>query len=718
MPITITGASVTGGALITVPNIATDPYFPYVPLLLEPTSTNAQTNNTFLDSSTNNFTITRNGTPTQGSLTPYWPNGQWSNYFNGSNSYLSVSDVSALQFGTGNFTIESWINFPSFATPQVILDQRVLNISHQLVAYVDTSGKPNIYIQIYPSNPNIIYNVTLSTNTWYHLAFVRNGNTMTCYVNGIAASNTLDVSLYNNTSSSTRIGVIGLDFSGYTKGYISNLRVVKGVAVYTGNFTPPITPLQITQSAGTNIAAITGTATSLLTCQSNRFIDNGIANSGTGFAITVSGTPQVQAFQPFSPTASYTAEVYGGSGYYSGTSGEYLNTVANAAFSFGTGDFTVEGWVFPTGAQVSNNMPIVEIRNSGGGAGFVLLRTANALTLNVYTNNGFAGVSTNSLTFNAWNHVALVRNSNVWYYYINGVASGSFANSSSQTDGATVGPKIGGSNASGPEIWIGYLSNIRIIKGVSVYTGAFTPPTLAPLTTAGSTSAASYPSTTNVNTSFASSATSLLLNYTNAGIYDAAVQNNQVTYGSAQVSTTVAKWGTTSMKFNGTTDYLGTLLGPNLQFGTGDFTVECWSYLVSRAVTQPAIFSNYNNYTTGALSLFAGHQAGSTTSYQVAINGATFPVIQGGTIVYNAWVHLAVVRYNGVISLYVNGTSVGTPYSTAVTLNGVGSSFYIGNTGDNIANGYINGYLQDFRVSKIARYTANFTVPTSAFPTQ
>jgi hypothetical protein len=64
MPITITGAAVTGGALITVPS---DPYFPYVPLLLNTTSTDAQTNNTFLDNSTNNFTIARNGTPTQGS---------------------------------------------------------------------------------------------------------------------------------------------------------------------------------------------------------------------------------------------------------------------------------------------------------------------------------------------------------------------------------------------------------------------------------------------------------------------------------------------------------------------------------------------------------------------------------------------------------------------------------------------------------------------------
>jgi hypothetical protein len=136
--------------------------------------------------------------------------------------------------------------------------------------------------------------------------------------------------------------------------------------------------------------------------------------------------------------------------------------------------------------------------------------------------------------------------------------------------------------------------------------------------------------------------------------------------------------------------------------------------LTSKSTNYPAIFSNYNSYTTGSLALFAGHVSGSTTAYQLAINGASFPVVQGGTIVYNTWVHLAVVRYNGTISLYVNGTSVGTPYSTAVTLNGAGANFYIGTTGDSVSTSYINGYLSNFRVVKgTAVYTAAFAPPTA-----
>ena len=187
--------------------------------------------------------------------------------------------------------------------------------------------------------------------------------------------------------------------------------------------------------------------------------------------------------------------------------------------------------------------------------------------------------------------------------------------------------------------------------------------------------------------------------------------------GGAGLSTSQYKFGGASAYFDGSGDYLTTPLSSNLQFGTGDFTIECWNYMIARINSFPTIFSNYNSYTVGALSLFAGHSSGTTTSYQVAINGAAFPTIQGGTIEYNTWVHLAVVRNSGTIKLYVNGTSVGTPYSTAVTLNGVGSLFYIGTTGDNIAAGYINGYIDEFRITKgVARYTSNFTPRNSPFP--
>jgi hypothetical protein len=75
-------ASVDGGA-------AADPNFNQTTLLLHGDGTNGAQNNTFLDSSTNTFTITRNGNTTQGTFSPFsLPNGEWSNYFDGSGDYL------------------------------------------------------------------------------------------------------------------------------------------------------------------------------------------------------------------------------------------------------------------------------------------------------------------------------------------------------------------------------------------------------------------------------------------------------------------------------------------------------------------------------------------------------------------------------------------------------------------------------------------------------
>ena len=170
-----------------------------------------------------------------------------------------------------------------------------------------------------------------------------------------------------------------------------------------------------------------------------------------------------------------------------------------------------------------------------------------------------------------------------------------------------------------------------------------------------------------------------------------------------------------STYFDGSSDYLTTPIDTSLQLGTGDFTIEGWIYLISRDNARNGIFGNYNSYSAGSLGMFAGHGSGTTTAYQVSYNAATFPtsVIKGGTIVYKEWVHFAVVRNSGTMTLYINGTSVDS-ISASASLNGVGSNFVVGAPSDNLADG-MHGYLQDFRITKgLARYTANFTPPTAS----
>ncbi len=90
---------------------AVDEFFNRVTLLLNTGSTNGAQNNTFIDSSSNGYSITRNpatgpNAPTQGTFTPFSQTG-WSNYFNGSTDYLTVAGGSSLAFGSGDFSLLS-----------------------------------------------------------------------------------------------------------------------------------------------------------------------------------------------------------------------------------------------------------------------------------------------------------------------------------------------------------------------------------------------------------------------------------------------------------------------------------------------------------------------------------------------------------------------------------------------------------------------------------
>ena len=195
--------------------------------------------------------------------------------------------------------------------------------------------------------------------------------------------------------------------------------------------------------------------------------------------------------------------------------------------------------------------------------------------------------------------------------------------------------------------------------------------------------------------------------------------------GNAQISTAQSKFGGASIAFDGTGDYLTVpSTGTPGDFGTGNFTVELWHYLVSRLNTTPCLISNYSSFAAGSFALFAGHASSvilgfpnGTNQYQLALNGSGFPSINStATIAYGVWVHIAVVRSGSTITLYVNGAASGTVTNTA-NLTGTTGSLWIGTAADSLATGAINGYIDDLRITKgVARYTGNFSVPTAPFP--
>ena len=691
-----TGAASSASNSVTPTLIVQDPSFSYVPLLLETTSTNGQQNNTFLDSSTNNFTITRNGTPTQGSITPYWPNGQWSNYFSSGN-YASTSSA-PITSTTSTFTIECWV-FPTAAsvtpngTPAVVGDMTGTSAANYF-AFGLTSGN---LVQLYWTDGVAKFatgNTTIALNTWTHIAVSVNSNAISLYVNGNQQTIT-GTSTLTNRSSTNNIFTIGQWNSiNYYTGYVSNLSVLNAVAKYSTGFTPATSPLSPSTANQT-----------LLTCYSNRFID---ANTATAEkTITVVGTVTVQAFQPFSPAAAYTPATYAGSVLLP-TSSDYLTIAADATFTLGTANHTVEFWAYQTsynafstfwayaGTTANQNTDSYLISNGSSGSN-LLVGAGGSWGVNI---------AFTQQKLNAWHHYAITRSGSSWALFIDGTRAGTATYAGSV--GAQTQPMAIGRASGTSDTLQGYISNLRISKGVAVYDPAQTTifvPTV-PLTT-----------TTGGSTPPSGAQCILLVNGANAGIYDAAAQNVITTVGNAQVSSTITpQWGTTSMKFDGASDYLTMPANPTVTFGSGNFTIEFWQYYNSLTGYQTISSQGYVPSVSGGWLIQTGNGDGKINFYYQAPTGTLVAAETGTTVTTGVWYYIAIVKSGSTTTIYRNGTNVGSGSDTRnYSLNselsiGGGSS-----TGFN--NFWFNGYIQDFRITKGVARTITAS-PTAPFPVQ
>jgi hypothetical protein len=666
----------------------TDPNFKNTTLLLQGDSgANGAQNNLFLDTSPNQFAITRNGNTTQGSFTPFsCAPTAWGAYNSGSSSYCQLNN-SDYAFSTGDFTIEFWM-FVTSDKSQVGLLSATTN-SNLTIGYGSGSANARQPYVEWGGAGAYIGTMTGYMNTWVHIAFVRSSGTVTVYQNGISigsASKSAAVGSTANLYLLRNSGDGGQDFPGY----ISNLRICKA-AVYTSNFTPSTIPFTTSSQSATNCV--------LLTFQNNRFIDN----SSTAATVTPTST-SVQPFSPFAPQFQYTASGTGGSGYFDGT-GDYLLGGTSSAYTLGTGNYCIEFWMYAT--NTSSSTGIIGLGGAVTGVGTVFINAAGG-SANVRMNavNGTAITTANSVwSANSWNHIAITRQTNTVRIFVNGVlrAQGSFTDNLGGTD-LSVGRSYYNLDQ---EYFTGWLSNVRIIKGsvptsyqtssTTIGDSIFTPPT-SPLTTSSQGATAA-----NV---------SILLNFTNAGILDGTMKNNLETVGNASVSTSVVKYGSGSMYFDGTGDYLVVPSGQNTTYGTGDFTIESWVYCANTATGSIQII--YDQRSTGSQAVPTLY-IDSNGNLQYYVSGAN-RITYSGVVPAGAWNHVAVSRANSNTRMFLNGVQVGSTYSDTTTYisNPVGVGAYLGSP-----SLYLNGYIDDLRITKgFARYTANFTPPSVALPRQ
>ena len=638
-------------------------------------------NNLFLDTSPFSNIITKIGTPTIGGYTPFTQSG-WGYYFDGITGYInSTSASTTFNLSTGSFTIESWVYILAIGNSQYVCNLSIgLNLSSGLTFGISNLGYP------YLGNGSTgnTGSIAIGANAWNHICAVSNGTAITFYTNGVVNSTTYNFN--PNTASYVYLGRDGTGGNGLS-GYVSNLRIVKGVQVYTASFTPSNVPL----------TPITGTV--LLTAQSNRYLDNSLSN----VTFSSTGLVQVQAFSPFTDNLNIPG---GYSVYFPGGTSTYITTSGTQIIP-ALVPYTIEAWINIT---TYTGSPVILSQGTSGNAG----RTSFFVNSNGYLSYGIGSTiisSTQVVPLYAWTYVAIVANGISATFYINNFATNSLAlpTGSSQATNLIIGADWQGS----PCI-TGYIGNIRISNTARTIYYA--------------------PSATLSN----DANTTILLFATN-GIQDSSSFSNTLTITGSLIVTALTPYNYTltqpvtystttiggSIYFNGSTDYLTVPASTNNFFGTSNFTVEFWIY-TNNTPSSGATYSivdfwcnNYGNFLYGATTQWTTvlYSTG-TLEFIYATGLTTITTVQSAkSINSNSWNHVAFVRSNNTLYIYINGVpDTQTGNLTGVNIGFTNNAGSIGVETDTKASStYFSGYLSNIRINSYALYTTPFYPPTAPF---
>ena len=216
--------------------------------------------------------------------------------FDGSGDYLSLADNADFNLAGNDFTIEAFVyhnstDYGANGGYDAIMAQWVDSSgSDRMFAWetVGSGDSADLEFYYYTDDGTFhgpVQGAALGKNRWYHVAIVRNGNSMVVYIDGVGGAVTTETDNLKNSTNNMTIGGNVAGAAGYWPGFISNLRFINGTALYTANFTPPsATPL-------TNV-----TNTKLLCCQSNTSAIAAAVSPGT---ITANGNAAANNFNPF-----------------------------------------------------------------------------------------------------------------------------------------------------------------------------------------------------------------------------------------------------------------------------------------------------------------------------------------------------------------------------------------------------------------------------------
>ena len=648
--------------------------------------------NHLVDGSTNKVYPSVNATPTVIGFSPYDSKSYLPATHGGSFRCPGTSDEiktndgasNAIGLGSGDFTVEFWIhkNNAANSTWEALVSQKYGSTGGWRVYKSTGSGQVRWYagstdtLLSDSSNP-------IRQNVWSHVAMVRSSGTLTWYINGKNSGST-GSHTYNYTGGAAEIEIgKGTVSSTYpTQANITDVRIVNGTAVYTGDFTPPSAPLTTTggtypSNTNVNTSIPSGHCKLLLNMTQSKVRDA----SQTSNQLALVGGTVASSDQHFSEN---TVEFPGSSDYIK---------IDQQPFADGE-IFTIEGW---HNLDARTNYSPCLFNNytshTTGSLGLFAGHGSSTTTQYQLSQNGvFPAFNAGTVAYNQWVHFAVQRNlHNNIQVYIDGTQVGSDLGSAIPLSGIGNDFYIGsaGDTIAAGSI-DGHLHDFRISKGLTRF--PFIPEKQT-LTTTNSQRSGVSVTASNVT----------LLTCHAATITDGSSNGTSITTnGNAAVSNFGPASGMKSVYFDGTGDYLQCTLADTL--GTADWTVEYWVY--HNSISGNQIHCAFNGYAP------AFYRRNSSNAFAVYHN----PGISGNhnaniTPVAHKWYHMAYCHddSDNVLRVFANGALVD---EFAYSGNISGTTFRIGDDG---TSAWMNGYISNLRIVKsTVVYSKTFTPTTSA----
>lgn len=742
--------------------------------------------------------------------------------FNGAGDSLTTPDSIDLAFGTGDFTIDLWVKFnaaPTDAKWTMFASQYAsANYYWWFAIRRDGATYRLDYYNYYLSGQDVIIQKTLtgapSTGVWYHYAVVRSGSNWYMFADGTQVGTTgsdADNLLPMPLSPVLAIGrQASYASAADLNGWIDELRISKGIARWTANFTPPtvrysadqynILLLHFDGSDGSTTAiddVITGSARATKCVTTNTMLVDtltfyshvagnarlaiydstaGTETTNTKLLIHMEGTDGATMIIDSSGNArpivllgnaqlDTAQKKFGSSSLLLDGSGDYGTLPDSSDWALGTSNFTIDGWVRYNVLPASGQAEVIcgQYVDASNSWRVYINASGTTMYLYFYVRSGAVdtviayGQTNPNIAINTWYHLAVVRSGTQFYIFQNGVPLSLTGGVDADTVPDLASPLYIGQSGASTMYHNGWIDELRITSS-ALWTADFSASLPAAATDQTYPNSKLWESAdtaviAGVNTVNISSGTPTSLTLT-AGTYFVAQQFNPTAvdsiniYGASYSAGTIqdgncmyqaygafpatwTSWPTyekwteyfaTTFKFNqagifdGTGDFLSTIDSSDWNFGSENFTVECWVKFIALpgAGDWMTILSQHQD--TDNRFEFSMQNTGTYEWTLIAKSGGltiTSTSKDSPGLSVGVWYHIAFVRSGNTCYIFQDGTLCESTGTFVGSMPDATADLEVGRWN---GSQYFNGLIDELRVTNgIARWITNFTPESSAY---